>query len=90
MRLVRWRFWAEISLASASALLVVLTVAWPEWIEEVFGVDPDGGNGSLEWAIAIVFALCAIVLPIRARSEWRRARVLQSVVTPVDGSASGS
>jgi hypothetical protein len=71
---VRRRFWYEVSLGTTSAVLLIITAAWPDWIEEVFGVDPDGGNGSLEWAIVIVLAACTVTLPLLARNEWRRAR----------------
>jgi hypothetical protein len=73
MLLVRKRFWAEIGLGATSAILLVLTVVWPDWIEEIFGIDPDGGNGSLEWAIAVVLVICAVAMPLLARGEWRRA-----------------
>lgn len=54
-----------------SGLLFVATVAWPEWIEIVFGVDPDHGDGSLEWLIMGVTALCAIGASLRAHADWR-------------------
>jgi hypothetical protein len=66
----RVRFWTDIGLGALSAVVLALTVAWPEWIEEVFGVDPDGGDGSLEWAIVVVLAICAVTLPLMARREW--------------------
>jgi hypothetical protein len=64
----------EVGLAALSALLFVVTVAWPEWIELVFGVDPDHGDGSLEWLILGVTALCAIGASLRARVDWRALR----------------
>jgi hypothetical protein len=64
----------EIGLAAVSVLLFVATVAWPEWIEMIFGVDPDHGDGSLEWLIMGVTALCAIGALLRARADWRRLR----------------
>jgi hypothetical protein len=72
---VRRRFWYEVSLETISAVLLIITAAVPDWIEKVLGTDPDGGNGSLEWAIVIVLAVCAVALPLLARNEWRRARV---------------
>ena len=73
-RRVRGRFWVEAAVAGLSTLAVLLTLAWPEWIEEVFGVDPDGGNGALEWAIVAVALILTLVLALMARTEWRRAR----------------
>jgi hypothetical protein len=65
------RFRLEVGLAALSALLFVATVAWPEWIELIFGVDPDHGDGSLEWLILGVTALCAIGASLRARADRR-------------------
>ncbi len=65
------RFKVEVGLAALSALLFVAAVAWPEWIEMIFGVDPDHGDGSLEWLILGVTALCAIGASLRARADWR-------------------
>ena len=69
---VRSRFWSEIGLAAVSVAMLVLTAAWPDWIEEVFGVDPDGGNGSLEWAIVAVSAVVAVGCATLVPLEWRR------------------
>jgi hypothetical protein len=66
-----WRFRLEVGLAALNALLFVATVAWPEWIEAIFGIEPDHGDGSLEWLILGVTALCAIGASLRARADWR-------------------
>jgi hypothetical protein len=47
--LPRALFWIEAALAGAAGFLTVLTLFTREWIEAVFNVDPDGGDGSLEW-----------------------------------------
>ncbi|MGY1503736.1 ABC transporter permease (plasmid) [Streptomyces sp. QTS52] len=74
MRNMRLRGRIEAVLAVVSGLLCLLTLFWPEWIEEVFGVDPDQHSGALEWSIAVV-ALCATaVFSLLARAEFRRAR----------------
>jgi hypothetical protein len=70
---VRIRFWVEAALASLTAGLSVLTLISREWIEWLFGVDPDGGDGSLEWAIVGVLLLATVVFAWFARVEWRRA-----------------
>jgi hypothetical protein len=65
-------FWVEFVAAAASGLLAALTAVWPDWIEGVFGVDPDHHNGSVEWAVVVVCAAVAIVFASLARREWRR------------------
>jgi len=66
------KLWIESWLAAASALLFLVTLINAEWIELVFGVDPDGGSGALEWAIAAGLLLVAVVAGVLARLEWRR------------------
>jgi hypothetical protein len=70
---VRGRFWIETVLAAVSGLLFLLTAAWHDWIEIVFGVEPDGGNGVLEWAFVGLSLLVFITFTMLARAEWRRA-----------------
>jgi hypothetical protein len=71
---MRWQFCLALVFGGVSTLLAVLTLVNREWIEEVFGVDPDAGNGTLEWAIVLVCALVVIVCVAVARVEWRRVR----------------
>ncbi|MEW2414793.1 ABC transporter permease [Streptomyces sp. NPDC046866] len=70
---VRPRFWVETVLGSLSGLLFLVTLAWPDWIELLFGVEPDAGNGALEWLIVAVTALVALVCALGAGIEWRKA-----------------
>jgi hypothetical protein len=70
---VRWGFWLDLTLATISATLFVVTLAWHDWIEIVFRIDPDHGNGWLEWLIVAVAFGFAVGFSIRVRLEWRRA-----------------
>jgi hypothetical protein len=70
---VRLRFWIEVICAVLGAALFVLTLFSREWIELAFGVDPDGGSGSLEFGIAVGLLAVAAVSAILARREWRLA-----------------
>jgi hypothetical protein len=74
MRLRR-RFWLEVTLAVASGLFLLLTLLWKDWIEIVFGIDPDNHSGSLEWLIVALSAIATLVAGGLARWEWRRQRV---------------
>ena len=65
------RFWVELALASASAGLFIFTLVWREWVKLLLGVDPDGGDGSLEWTIAAGSFTAAVTFSIFARIEWR-------------------
>lgn len=66
------RFWAEVTLACISAVCLALTAAWPQWIEDVFGLEPDGGDGSTEWGWALALCVATIVCIASARRTWKR------------------
>jgi hypothetical protein len=72
MRQLRRRFWAEMAMALASGSLLILTLAWKDWIEIVFRVDPDHRSGALEWLIVVVALAATATFTALARYEWRR------------------
>jgi hypothetical protein len=76
---LRWatvRLWTEVSLAGISGVLCVVTIVLPSWLEFVLPIDPDGGDGGLEWwivgclfAATMVFGLLSRAhLAVRARA----------------------
>lgn len=72
-RKLRSRFWVELGLATVTTILTVVTLISHEWIEIVFGVDPDGSSGLLEWGIVVALAVATLSFGLLARSEWRQA-----------------
>jgi hypothetical protein len=71
---LRSRFWWESGFASLTGSLAVVSAAWPSWLERLYGVDPDHGDGAVEWLIVCATACATIALTWLARTEWRRAR----------------
>ena len=69
----RRRFWVEVGLALVSAALLAVTLLWRDWIEIVFGIDPDEGNGLLEVLISGSFLAMTLVFTVSSRLEWRRS-----------------
>ena len=69
---VRIRIWVELIVGSAAGLLAVVTLFWRDWIEIVFGFDPDHDNGSVELLIVFCLFVVAIVLGVTAKWERRR------------------
>lgn len=70
----RWRLGVAASCAAVCWLLLSVTLAIRDWIEAVFRVDPDHGNGSLEWLIVAVLFVAAVALSGVTRREWRQAQ----------------
>jgi hypothetical protein len=73
VRSVRKRFWVEAGAAASSGLLGMLTLVWPDWIEEIFGWDPDQHSGAYEWLIVALLAVVAVASAVLARIESRRS-----------------
>ncbi|MFF4353103.1 ABC transporter permease [Streptomyces sp. NPDC001530] len=75
---VRVRGRIEAVAAGLCGLLFLVTLIWPDWIEAVFGVDPDQHSGAFEWAI-VALTLCATAtFSLLARGEFRKARTLST------------
>jgi hypothetical protein len=68
----RFRLWVELAVLTMTVFLALLTLANPAWIEQLSGVDPDRGNGALEGAIVMGFALLSVVSAVVSWREWRR------------------
>jgi hypothetical protein len=64
----------EVVLSLVLAAATILTAVWPDWIEDVLGFDPDGGNGSVEWLIVAGLAVVTLVVAVLARRDLRALR----------------
>jgi tetrahydromethanopterin S-methyltransferase subunit E len=71
---LRLRFWLEAGAATVTGLLFVITLFWHDWVEIIFDVDPDHGNGLLEWSIVGALLVVTVILFVSARYEWRRTQ----------------
>ena len=67
----RTRAWLATVFAVMGLGLCVLTLVWSEWIELLFGVDPDRGSGALELFVAGAFLVASMLLAGQARRDWR-------------------
>lgn len=76
------RFWGRLALAAISATLLIVTVAWPDWIEIVFRIDPDQGSGWLEWLIVVLASGLTLMFSTSARLEWRRRGAAVATIDP--------
>ena len=71
VRVARWKI--EAVLAALFAVATVLTAIFPEWIE-AFGLEPDGGDGSAEWAVVLVLGLGTALIALWSRRDYLRVR----------------
>ena len=69
----RRRALLELGLAVVSAGLAGLTLLSPEWIEGLFGVEPDRGSGIAEWGIVFALSLIAVFFGVLGRLDLRDA-----------------
>lgn len=69
----------ETALSLLFAGLAIITALWPAWIETVFRVDPDGGDGAAEWLVVAVLGMVAIAAFILARRDYRTVRTVNQV-----------
>jgi hypothetical protein len=61
-----------------------MTAVWPTWIEALTGLDPDGGNGALEWLVVVVFGVVGVASGLLARHHFRPARSVVLGSAPTD------
>jgi hypothetical protein len=71
-----WLFKIALVLAVICAVLCVVTLVSPEWIEELTGLEPDAGGGESEWSFALGFGLAAVLSG--ALAWWERRRLARS------------
>ena len=71
MRTAGRRLWIEAGACAFSAVVLVATVVWPDWIELVLGFDPDASSGALERGIAGATAAATAAFLLLARRHWR-------------------
>ena len=65
------RFCAETAASALCAALALVTAMWPQWIEIVTGLDPDGGDGTAEWGIVALLAILTVTAALAARRDYR-------------------
>lgn len=68
------RRWISGVLAVVSTVLLVLTLIWPQWIEGIFEVEPDSGDGSAETLLAVGLAAVAVLSSVDTAWLWWRLR----------------
>jgi hypothetical protein len=66
-------FWIQTALSAVTLVAAAVTLLWHNWIELVFGADPDAGSGAVELALVSALLIASLTLAAFARRGWRRA-----------------
>lgn len=61
-------------LAAFCLVALIVTAVWPDWIEEVTGLEPDNGSGTVEWLFLGVVGVLFLVFAVRAGRALRSVR----------------
>jgi hypothetical protein len=67
---LRFWFYAESILGTFTGILFMVTLLSRDWIENILHVDPDRGQGWVEWLIVVALAFVTVGLGALARAEW--------------------
>jgi len=73
---LRRRFWPEAGLGLITGVLFLLTLVRRDWIEALFGIDPDNHSGSLEFMIVGGLLRLLYRCSSRCRGALFRLRVM--------------
>jgi hypothetical protein len=73
-RVTPW-LWIQTGLAMLSAVIALLMISWPDWIEIAFHIDPDGHSGVAEWGVALGLLIAATRMA-RACARRMNTRIL--------------
>lgn len=66
------RVWVELALGLTSSVLLALALLSPRWMELLFGLAPDAGDGSAEYGLALVWATVSFLMFGLARYTWKK------------------
>ena len=80
---------AETALSAFFAVMALTTAFWPDWLETVFRVDPDGGNGTVEWLAVVLLGAAAVVMLALARHDRRAVRSARELAADAAGLSGG-
>jgi hypothetical protein len=72
----RWRLWLEAGATILAVLFTLVTIAMPAWLEFLFGLDPDNGEGWVEFGVTLALGGVALISATLAVRDYRRRRLL--------------
>lgn len=79
---MRARWSVEAVSAALFAVITVVTVLWPDWIEGLTPLEPDAGSGSAEWGLVLASGAVAVIAGTLARRDYLRWRLGRQGTAP--------
>lgn len=78
------RVWVELALGLTSSALLALALLSPHWMELLFGLAPDAGDGSAEYGLALVWAAVSFLMFGLAGYTWKKQIRTSSIPLAVE------
>jgi hypothetical protein len=69
------RVWVELALGLMSSALLALALLSPHWMELLFGLAPDAGDGSAERGVALLWSALSVLMFGLAGRTWRSSSI---------------
>lgn len=69
---LRAKLLAELAMGLMSTAFLALALLSPQWMEQVFSLTPDGGDGSAEYGVALLWAAVSLLMFGLAGRTWRK------------------
>lgn len=66
----RLRMRIEVVFAVVFALLAIVTILDPQWMEQLFEFHPDHGSGEAEWGLTAMFGVASVLTWLMAGRDW--------------------
>lgn len=73
------RMRVEVALGVISAVLLILAIVDPHWMEMWLSIAPDAGDGSAEWGMALIWGtVSALIFGLAGWTRRQQVRLLRS------------
>lgn len=68
----------EVVLAAIFAIAAITTLVWPTWLENLTGLEPDGGTGAAESWLVLALGAAATVTASLSIRDFRAMQLHRS------------
>lgn len=79
-RRVLVKVWVEMTLGMISAVSLSLAIVMPNWMERLFQLAPDAGDGSAERGFALLWAVISTLMFGLAGRTWQKHAQLRRTI----------